>query len=287
MINIEKLSVFNIDIFREFYNTEYNSLNTDKSFFEYYDNETFMVKYYLRKQVHLFKYDNKYIGYIWHEYPIGKKEKCDIFALYFEKKYLNLLDISVFNNIGISSFKCSIIDKSSIEYIIKKLNCNYENTTYVMKLKCSSKVFSPEYNNDVSFKIFERSKDEELRCTIQNSIFNKIGRIPLTIEDIFYEEKEEYYINDFSIFIKYKDNYIGYGQIILSGEIYTIVNLGIIPQYRGLGFGNDIIKYLIYLCTANNISEIYIKVDKENTAAYNLYSKSGFIIEKSYTSWYL
>ncbi len=287
MIEIEKLSVFNIDIFREFYDKKYNSLTADKSFFEYYDSEVFIIKYYLRKQVHLFKYNNKYIGYIWNEYPIPKKRKCDIFALYINNQYSNLFDISVFSKIGISRFKLSTISTSSVEDVLKKLNCNYEHTTYVMKIECNNEAFSPNYSNNISFKIFERDKDEQLRCTIQNAIFNKAGRIPLTPVDIIYEENEEYYINDFSIFIKYKNNYIGYGQIIKNGGVYTIVNLGIIPSYRGLGFGNDIIKHLIYVCITNKIKEIYIKVDKDNCEAYNLYRKLGFVLEKSYSFWSL
>ncbi|POO85827.1 GNAT family N-acetyltransferase, partial [Clostridium sp. 3-3] len=62
MITIEKLSLFNIENFRKLYNSKYRSYICDRDFFTIYDEESFVVKYLLRKQVKIFKYNNKHIG---------------------------------------------------------------------------------------------------------------------------------------------------------------------------------------------------------------------------------
>ena len=78
---------------------------------------------------------------------------------------------------------------------------------------------------------------------------------------------------------------IGYGQVILNRGKYTIVNLGVIKEHRGMRYGEELLKYLINLCICKNISEIYIRVDKNNIPALRLYTKLGFREYSSYSVW--
>ena len=141
--------------------------------------------------------------------------------------------------------------------------------------------------SDVIFKHFKEGEDEELRCKIQNSVFYDENRVSLSISDISDEEYEDYYINDFGVFICKNDGQaIGYGQVILNNSDYTIVNLGILKEFRYLGYGELLIKYLIELCYKNSIKNIYIKVERENLSALSLYKKIGFREYNSIISWY-
>lgn len=142
-------------------------------------------------------------------------------------------------------------------------------------------------NEEVFFKHFIEGEDEELRCEIQNSVFYDINRIPLCASDIKDEEYEDYYINNFGVFICKKDGQaIGYGQVIYSNGAYTIVNLGILEQYRQRGYGEILLKYLIELCYHNSIKYVYIKVERENINALSLYKKIGFKEDNPIVSWY-
>jgi ribosomal protein S18 acetylase RimI-like enzyme len=142
-------------------------------------------------------------------------------------------------------------------------------------------------NEDIFFRHFIEGEDEELRCKIQNSVFYDKNRVPLCASDITDEEIEDYYITNFGVFLCKNDGQaIGYGQVIYSNGEYTIVNLGILKQYRQRGYGEMLIKYLIQLCYNNSIKHVYIKVERENVNAVSLYKKVGFKEDNPITSLY-
>jgi len=181
--------------------------------------------------------------------------------------------LALFN---INNFKFGVLANSKISCIIKQLKSNFtkKDIILMMKTTCFDK---QESKNKVIFRHFKESLDEELRCTIQNSVFYDKNRIPLITEDIFSEENEDYYINNFGVFISDSNGQaVGYGQIILSDGFYTIVNLGILADYRQQGYGELLVKYLVEFCHNNSIKDIYIRVEKKNTKALSLYKKIGF-----------
>jgi len=284
MVELEKLSLFNLDIFRELYMGKDNSYVCDRTFFEAYDSEPFIIKFVLRKQVRLFKFNEKYIGYIWHEYPSSKSSSCIIYSIYIEDEYLRYIDFECLKRLNINSFKIDIKDNPKNIALIKKLNFKLISETLLMRLDACDLMIN--INNNLIFEHFKKNKHENLRCDIQNLIFDNKDRIPLSITDIFTEEDENYYLDDFSVFIAI-DSYtpIGYGQVILNRGKYTIVNLGIIDKYRGRGYGEELLKYLLKLCIDRKIYDLYIRVDKRNTPALKLYTKLGFEAYNSYSVW--
>ena len=90
MVFLEKLSLFNIKDFRKLYNKNENAYICDKSFFDIYDEESFIIKYIIRKQIKLFKVKNEYVGYVWYEYP-SDEGFSNIYAIYLKDEYINLL----------------------------------------------------------------------------------------------------------------------------------------------------------------------------------------------------
>ena len=178
--------------------------------------------------------------------------------------------------LNINNLKFDILAKSNIYCILKQLKSNFTKRDIIMTMKTTC--FDKQGSKDkVIFKHFKEGHDEELRCTIQNSVFYDKNRIPLIAEDISSEENEDYYINNFGVFIcESNGQAIGYGQIILSDGFYTIVNLGILDDYRQQGYGELLVKYLVEFCHNNSIKDIYIRVEKRNTRALSLYKKIGF-----------
>lgn len=285
MITIEKLSLFNIDNYRKLYNSKYRSYVCDKDFFEIYDNESFIVKYLLRKQVRLFKYDSIYIGYIW--YDESKTPKVNnVYCIYILDEYIDLLNESVLDFIRCCKLKYDMEENEKIKELMNKLGFEISSNISLMKLKYKPAEIELEINDELEFKHFIANCDEELRCRVQNNIFYSENRTPLNVDDIFEEEGQDYYINDFSVFLRTKDDYIGYGQIILSNGLYTVVNFGIIEEYRCQGYGQVLLNYLIELCRINSIDDIYIRVEKDNYKAVSLYKKAGFRECVSYDTWY-
>jgi len=285
MVFMEKLTLFNINYLKKLYNKSENAYICDKSFFDIYNKESFIIKYIIRKQIKLFKVGNEYVGYIWYESP-SDEGFSNIYAIYLEDKYIKLLNSNILSYLNIDTFKYDMLATSKAVYIMKKLNFNVNSKNILMKMQATT--FNINFNkNKIMFKHFKEEQDEDLRCKIQNSVFNDKNRIPLSVGDIRCEEDEEYYIKNFSVFICNENGQAtGYGQIICNKGFYTIVNLGILHEYRKQGYGEMLVKYLVELCHKQSIKNVYIRVDKNNLKALSLYSKIGFKEYESFVTWY-
>ncbi len=131
----------------------------------------------------------------------------------------------------------------------------------------------------------KKDKDEKARCLLQNEIFKNDDRIPINIEDIYYDEAQEYYFDKGAIFIKFDNIPIGYGQIIIEDKVASIVNFGIIEKYRKKGYGKVFLRYLLNIAVDNEFSRVSLKVDSNNVVALNLYIALGFNIKKEFYTW--
>ena len=64
-------------------------------------------------------------------------------------------------------------------------------------MKLNIKDFNPKRRvTNATFSLWEAGKDDELRCKLQNEIFNEDNRTPLTEDDIKYDIKQDYYLKD-------------------------------------------------------------------------------------------
>lgn len=283
MVSLEKLTLFNIDDFRLLYNISYNSYICDNDFFEIYDDESFIVKYIIRKQVRLFKMDDKYIGYIWFEYPC-EDNISSIYSLYIKEDYIQYINPETIEPLFVERniLKFDGVNTKPNLNIVKMFDFQVKYETLFMHARTNN--YSCK-DKSIKFKHFKKGKDEKLRCEIQNSVFNDRNRVPLTVNDIYSEEKEHYYIDDFGVFIYVDEKPIGYGQVILNRGKYTIVNLGILEEYRGRGYGQALLNFILNLCNERYIYDIYIRVETTNTCALSLYKKAGFSTESHITTW--
>lgn len=137
-----------------------------------------------------------------------------------------------------------------------------------------------ETRNNISFSIFKKCADESKRSEIQNSIFrgSKSHR-DCSIDDIIYEEKQDFFIDDGCIFLEYNGETAGYSQVVLEKypqKHLCIVNFGVIEKYRGLGLSKVLMEYTLDVIRQKGYEEAYINVDADNYRAYSLYKKLGF-----------
>lgn len=278
MISLQKLTSKNKDEFKKLYYKSRLEENYDKDFFRLYSQENLLGKFLFKKFLKLFMYNNRIIGFMWYEVPIDINIR--VWALYIEEDYVDLLDnkiISNFNN-GILSYET--IDNNRNFKTLSKLGFKRIKPTIFMDLNIYN------YNEDIIklntdsesiiFKKFKIGEDEKIRCEIQNDIFSEWNRVPLTIEDIYNDINQDYYINEFAIFIEVDNRIIGYGQIVLSRDMYTIVNFGIIKKYRARGYGRELLNNLIMISKKKGIKTLYIRVDESNIKARRLYEYVGF-----------
>jgi GNAT superfamily N-acetyltransferase len=285
MYNLTNLTLKSINSFRKINQDNSNFNLSNKDFFDEYDNSNIIQKMFLRKNVNLLfeegdkKLENSYIGYIWYEKH--------------GKHYSSINSINVIGgNDLVNCYKALISPLVSNSLITYECECNDVNVDILSMLgfKKAKGLMELEkqctgYHNvqvpkDVTFSIIEKNKDEQLRCNLQNEIFKNKNRIPINVEDIYYDEAQEYYINKGSIFINLYGMPIGYGQVIVEDNVAIIVNFGIIEKYRKEGYGKVLLSYLLNVAMDNNFNKVALKVDANNVPALNLYLTLGFNIKR-------
>lgn len=70
---------------------------------------------------------------------------------------------------------------------------------------------------------------------------------------------------------------IGFFILQKSGEDVEILDLGLIPQVRGAGLGNELMSGVETICRAWNAKRILLEVREGNRTARKLYQKRGFL----------
>lgn len=76
--------------------------------------------------------------------------------------------------------------------------------------------------------------------------------------------------------IEINGEFIGFAQYYLEHSCYHVVEIHLLPEYRGNGIGSDILKSLQGICIAQG-KKIQLGCFKENVRAKKLYQKLGFI----------
>ncbi|WP_195999403.1 GNAT family N-acetyltransferase [Clostridium sp. 1001271B_151109_B4] len=309
MVLLERLSSNNFENFKNLNLERFSKENYDKNFFEYYENEKFFLKIFLKKFVKLFIYGKEVIGYIWYEIPVEIPVR--VWSLYIKPEYIDLLNPEIlkgFNNTILSYETCNDEDtnkmlinlgfnkiKPSLLMNIKLSNYHKESQVAILKntLEHNYNVINSLnnlYNGNIrKIKITTEkvilNKEEELRCKIQNSVFSATTRVPLEVEDIQNDIEQDYYMEDLSLFIKLNNIAIGYGQIIFNRDMYTVVNFGILKEFRGYGFGKILLNDLINRSKMMKINDLFIRVEENNYSALKLYNWIGFKPKSIINKW--
>lgn len=280
---LDKLSLSNMDIFKNLYKENKLNISYDKDFFNTYNKENIFIKYIYRKFVKLIKYKNDYIGFIWYEIPSEKYVK--ILALYIKDEYKKDINPYFLKELDKHILCYEEYEKRNKKFELNLLGFESIMNTLMMFLDLDTVDLNDSENNLFSNNLFPRifseGKDEGLRCILQNEIFYDEDRPSLSIEDIYSDMMQDYYLKNHCYFLMYDDQYIGYGQVIKNRGVYIIVNFGILNKYRKNGFATLFIKYILKKCKEDNIDNVYIRVDENNYGAINLYKKIGFnVIDK-------
>jgi len=262
---------------------EFNLLNED--FFKYYNRVNFLSKYFLRRQVILLEESNKLVGYMWYSKIDQGKNNYLINALYVEKEYMDLKCKTLFNLFKRDSnfYFDGKVSKNTADFI-EELGFFKKNGTYEMSFLLNNLMHEPLMDK-VEFIPFQKGKYEKLRCDLQNEIFFEKDRRPLTVKDIIIDEMQDYFVEDWCIFVKYEKQFVGYGQIIITDSWPLIVNFGILEAYRRKGLANALLNHLLNILYNSGYKKVKIKVDISNTAAYMLYEKKGFVKDDVYFTW--
>ena len=279
MYECVNLNKQNMDDFKKLnkFNIKFNELNED--FYEFYSKCNFPQQVISRRKVKLLKYNNEYLGFIWYEYI--NKNICIIKSMFSLES--NKID-------AYKKLLSNIKGNATIQYTCKSNDINskimnelgFSKNDGLLEMSLSNFIFDRNFYNEIvsinhlSFRKFVKGRDENLRCSIQNQVFEEENRSPLSIHDIYFDESQNYYLETGAVFLYKGLKCVGYGQIILEKNYPYIVNVGVISEFRGLSYGKILMFHLLDLVNENKYDEVRLKVKDNNYKALNLYKGIGF-----------
>lgn len=162
---------------------------------------------------------------------------------------------------------------SGIEFI-KSMGGKYDFSEYSMKLL--KKIPSERFDFINLRKVIKKDEKEIVR---QNVVFfNDIEG-----SENFLEEEEKK--NKITYMVELHGEIIGKIRVNYKDNLAFICGFGILPSYRGKGYGRATLVETLYLIKGKNISDVELDVECKNSAALNLYKSCGFE-EKSIMNYY-
>lgn len=286
MYELIELNKNNINDFRRLnaLKDDFNKLNKD--FFRIYYKQNYFQQFFQKKKVRLLKKDSRYTGYIWYENLRKYIYKIEALNIINNENLLEGYKILIKSINGYSKiyYEC---EKNKYNFEILEEIGFYKTTGIIQMTLVLDNYIEFMAEKGITFKKMIKGIDEPIRCTLQNRIFKREDRIPLDIDDIYYDEVQSYYYDDGAIFMKKDDDYIGYGQIIITDGIPYIVNFGLLNKWRNKGYGKTFLSYLLKILCNNSFKIVKIKVEPNNFSAIKLYKNFGFTEERELYTWIL
>lgn len=271
MYKLETVNNSNFNLIDEFnitaeYKDELIDICTNKNIFK---------KLLLGKNIKFIKAGKDYIGFMWFNKLQHQSYKIHCIKIMPQYNFESYYD-EIFN---LFSSNSSIIigDNNNLKKDLL-INKGFKVIKTIVEMERPlSEITNMELaDEDITFRVFIDGEDEYKRCVIQNKVFNSLNRQAIDEEDIQYEKYQKHYIAEGCIFISKDGVDIGYGQLIRKDLKIFIANFGILPGFRGLGYGKQLLIHLLNIAESFNYPHIYLRCDEENLDALNLYKSQGF-----------
>ncbi len=163
-----------------------------------------------------------------------------------------------------------LCDRHSLsgQEFIKTTGALYEYSEYEMYLK--NAVNETAVSNKI---VLRRATNRDAReIARQNAIYFGAA---FDEDQVTLPEDEEK--SGFTVYMAEQDSeVIGKVHLELNQGVGGIYGLGVLPEYRGLGYGREILMGSIIKLKERNAQEIMLQVDTKNGNALNLYTSCGF-----------
>lgn len=126
-------------------------------------------------------------------------------------------------------------------------------------------------NNYDRLKLRRVTKNDAQEIARQNSIYFNME----FLEEDSIETDDGSYKN-ITYIAENEHGAVGKVRIEINNKLGGIYGLGVLPEYRGLGYGREILSMAIEELLKNNAEEIFLQVLTNNKNALNLYKSCGF-----------
>lgn len=165
-------------------------------------------------------------------------------------------------------------DNNSIsgQKFIKATGASFDNSEYEMFLK--NKVKQNTIVHDIVLRKATNKDAKEI--AVQDSIYSNVE---FEEKDICMFEEEK--CGAITYIAEINNKAIGKVRLEICDGVGGIYGFGVLPKYRGKGYGRDILILSIEKLKEKNLKDIMLQVSVKNRNALNLYKSCGF--EETYT----
>lgn len=169
-----------------------------------------------------------------------------------------------------------VCEKQSIsgKGLMTTLNAEYEHTEYSMSLNKSR--YEPRDTYRLSLLTPHFKDLDEIVATSIKTFEDNDKDTKKFVENCLQSETRKQFLAALN------DEIIGLGSINQERNAATIFGLGIVPEYRGKGYGKELLHLIIDRLWKTGKTEIMLDVNSENVPALELYKKAGFQIEVAF-----
>ncbi|GAA0180933.1 GNAT family N-acetyltransferase [Clostridium sediminicola] len=162
---------------------------------------------------------------------------------------------------------------SGVEFI-NTVHGKYDFSEYRMKL-----LNKPTSDSIKSINLRKAGKLDGKEIAKQNAVFFNHS------EEYEWFPVEEGELNEITYMVELKETVIGKIRVEYSNNSAFLCGFGILPDFRGKGYGKAALKEALHLINEKNIYETELDVECKNNNALNLYKACGFE-EKSVMNYY-
>jgi GNAT superfamily N-acetyltransferase len=169
-------------------------------------------------------------------------------------------------------------DHSSIEGIefIKNTGAKYSFSEYKMYL--NERI---DKSKGIGISLRKACNSEFLEIASMDAVFFGVENEPTAVPLPEVEELD----NEITYIAEKDSKVIGKIRLDFNGNTVGIYGFGVIPEFRGKGYGREILNLILDKAEVMNPECVYLEVASENKNALNLYKSCGFE-EKSVMDYY-
>lgn len=160
---------------------------------------------------------------------------------------------------------------------LKKLGLQYRNSEYHMQYNIQN---SANVKTNPAKIRFAKKEDIPIMCIIDNAAFPNKKEDPVGIFNNLLKTK-----NCDLLVLEHDDKVVAKAHIFTETDKIRLTDIGVLPEYRALGFGKSLVKHCINHCLVRNKTNIVLDVESKNASAINLYLKLGFKIINTHDYW--
>jgi len=161
------------------------------------------------------------------------------------------------------------IDKINYHSILDRKNMENNNTYLFSDIETFRQTLYREYETNMSYKQITRDNI---------SLLSKFTSSEISTHFRYFNHRDVKTCveqHTYTVIGYNNDEAVSYGHLDYEGKYW--LGICVLEEFRGKGYGKDMMKHLIDIAKKKNLPEINLTVDVDNIAAISLYKKLGFL----------